>query len=37
MAVNGYSIGCDDEAQRHYERGILQLLSELAETLAKVY
>jgi hypothetical protein len=37
MAVNAYSTGCDDEAHRNSERGILQLLSELAEALAKVY
>jgi hypothetical protein len=37
MAVNGYSRDCDDEAHRHSERGIHQLLSRLAETLATVY
>jgi len=33
----GYSSGCDDGAYRHSERGIHQLLSGLAETLATVY
>jgi hypothetical protein len=33
----GYSSGCDDEAHRHSERGIHQLLSGLSETLATVY
>jgi hypothetical protein len=33
----GYSSGCDDGAYRHSERGIHQLLSGLAETLAKVH
>jgi len=33
----GYSSGCDDGAHRHSERGIHQLLSGLAETLATVY
>jgi hypothetical protein len=37
MAVNGYSASCDDGAHRHSERGIHQLLSGLAETLATVY
>jgi hypothetical protein len=37
MAINGYSTGCDDGAHRHSEKGIHQLLSGLAETLAKVY
>jgi hypothetical protein len=32
-----YSSGCDDGAHRHFERGIHQLLSGLAETLATVY
>jgi hypothetical protein len=33
----GYSSGYDDGAHRHSERGIHQLLSGLAETLATVY
>jgi hypothetical protein len=33
----GYSSGCVDGAHRHSERGIHQLLSGLAETLATVY
>ena len=33
----GYSSGCDDGDHRHSERGIHQLLSGLAETLATVY
>jgi hypothetical protein len=33
----GYSSGCDDGVHRHSERGIHQLLSGLAETLATVY
>jgi hypothetical protein len=33
----GYSSGCDDGTHRHSERGIHQLLSGLAETLATVY
>jgi hypothetical protein len=37
MAVNGYSSGYDDGAHRHSERGIHQLLSGFAETLATVY
>jgi hypothetical protein len=37
MAVNGYSTCCGDGAHRHSERGIHQLLSGHAETLATVY
>jgi hypothetical protein len=33
----GYSSGCEDGAHRHSERGIHQLVSGLAETLATVY
>jgi hypothetical protein len=33
----GYSNGCDNEAHMHFKRGIHQLLSGLAETLATVY
>jgi hypothetical protein len=37
MAVNEYSTGCDGGAHRNFERGIHQLLSGLAETLATLY
>jgi hypothetical protein len=33
----GYSSSCDDGAHSHSERGIHQLLSGFAETLATVY
>jgi hypothetical protein len=37
LEYRGYSSGCDDGAHGHSERGIHQLLSGLAETLATVY
>jgi hypothetical protein len=37
LEYRGYSSGCDGGAHRHSERGIHQLLSRLAETLATVY
>jgi hypothetical protein len=37
LEYRGYSSGCGDGAHRYSERGIHQLLSGLAETLATVY